>query len=152
MRLGQGLCLSCSPSRGGPEGKGSKEFPGRGSPADKKVRPGGVSTRPDCCGEECTRARGRTEPLEDRQRKASPKLRAGEVEVSEALAPKSMASLDSRSKPSPLWSQEATKDLLAPSLLPSLSGAAASQEADTWAPGAAGYYCYFAEEFLFVRG
>lgn len=39
--------------------------------------------------------------LEDRQRKASPKLWAREVEVSEALAPKSMASLDSRSKPRP---------------------------------------------------
>lgn len=57
------------------------------------------------------------------------------METNEALASKSMASLDSRSKPSP--PSGATKDLASTIL--------ATQEADTWAPETVGYYCYFAE-------
>lgn len=45
---------------------------------------------------------------EDRQRKASPRLWTREVEVSEALAPKSLALLEQQVQAKPLlWSQEA---------------------------------------------
>lgn len=79
--------------------------------------------------------------------KASPRLWTREVEVSEALAPKGMALLGQQVQArSSLWSQEASEDLLAPSLPPCHPACLGLQ----LCPGAVGYYCYFAEEFLFV--
>lgn len=83
------------------------------------------------------------------QAKASPRLQTREMEVIEALAPKRMALLGQQVQAkSSLWSQEASTDLLAPSLPPCHPACLGLQ----LGPGAVGYYCYFAEEFLFVGG
>lgn len=72
-----------------------------------------------------------------------------EMEVTEALAPRRMVLLGQQVQArSSLWSQEASTDLLAPSLPPCHPACLGLQPGT----GAVGYYCYFAEEFLFVKG
>lgn len=84
-----------------------------------------------------------------RPRKASPRLCTREVEVIEALAPKRMALVGQQVQARPsLWSQEGGTDLPAPPLPPCRPACLGLQ----LGPGAVGYYCYFAEEFLFVGG